>query len=406
MDFLTWLDHAFPLDFFDEHLAQRALRHLGYHEKWGLFSEDYAVQRGAEGRWYECLVYEIMLDLSLQTDLIRSVVRKGDDMQEPHIAMHPGQNGFFYSEKGNLTVRGNGQTIAEMDLLFVDSHGNMGFFEVITSAMGLKTFHDEVCYKKMLLGTLLGQKTVPFVLVSSIDVSQYASVQRIAEEPDCLVLITNPVEEMRDLIYEGSLRKRPERPGPNPKAVGLTPFCPENSFDYKEVHDENRERVVRTMLSARTDAGMDAIASVVNPLSKKIMLGTLDESGVRIMLHDRGVRIKDAVLSADDVVRCFCRVVIAFDIPAYTPVIYLKVRGKDEYLKMVLDAGGDLAFESKRTPAHTMAGFYEWLDAEKPPLHPRVAERYASLFFASPHEAPSLTGASSEPAGEARSPPA
>ncbi|MDD4255735.1 MAG: hypothetical protein PHP59_10235 [Methanofollis sp.] len=404
MDFLTWLDGTFPRDFFDETIAQRALRHLGYHEKRDLFSEDCPVRRGAEGSWYEFLVYEIMLDLSLRTDLVRSIVRKGDDMQEPHVAPHPGQNGFFYSEKGNLTVRGNGQTIAEMDLLFVDNHGNMGFVEVITSAMGLKTFHEEVCYKKRLLGTLLGQKTVPFVLVSSVDVSQYASIRRIAAEPDCLVLITNPVEEMRDLIYEGSLRKRPERPGPHPKAVSLTCFHPENSFDYREVHDGNRERVVRAMLSG-ADGGMDAIASVVNPLSKKIMLGTLDTFGVRTMLHDRGVRVKDAVLSADDVVRRFCRAVIAFDIPAYTPVVYFKMRGKDAYLKIVLDRGGDLAFESMRTPDRSMAGFYEWLDAEKPSLHPRVAERYASLFFPV-REAPPLTGVPSCPAGADHSPAA
>jgi hypothetical protein len=405
MDFLTWLDINFPRDFFDEDIAQRALRHLGYHEKWDLFSGDYALQRTAEGCWYEYLVYEIMLDLSLRTDLVRSIVRKGDDMQEPCLAPHPGQNGFFYSEKGNLTVRGNGQTIAEMDLLFVDNQGNMGFVEVITSAMGLKTFHEEVCYKKRLLGTLLRQKAVPFVLVSSVDVSQYASIQRIAAEPDCLVLITHPVEEMKDLIYEGSLRRRPERPGPHPKAVSLTRFCPTRPFDYRDIHDDNRERVVRAMLSG-ADGGMDAIVSVVNPLSKKIMLGTLDTFGVRTLLHDRGVRIKDAVLFADDVVGRFCRAVIAFDIPAYTPVIYFKARGKDEYLKIVLDAAGDLAFESMRTPDHSMAGFYEWLDDEKPPLHPRIAERYASLFFPT-QEAPSpLTGASSCPAGAYRSPPA
>lgn len=403
MDLLTWLDDAFPRDFFDENLAQKALRHLGYHEKWDLFSADYAVQRGAEGRWYEFLVYEIMLDLSLRTDLLRSIVGKGDDMPEPHVAPHPDQNGFFYSEKGNLTVRGNGQTIAEMDLLFVDNHGNMGFVEVITSVMDLKTFHEEVCYKKRLIGALLGQKTVPFVLVSSVEVSQYASIQKIAAEPDCLVLITNPVEEMRDLIYEGSLRRRPERPGPHPKSVALTRFRPENSFDYREIHDGNRERVVRAML-AGTDGGMDAIVSVVNPLSKKVMLGTLDRFGVRTMLHDRGIRIKDAVLSADDVIQRFCRAVIAFDIPAYTPVIYLKVKGKEAYLKIVLDAGGDLVFQDTRTPAYSMAGFYEWLDDEKPPLHPRVAERYASLFFPA-QEADTIAGASSCPAGAPHSPP-
>ena len=382
MDFLTWLDINFPRDFFDEDIAQRALRHLGYHEKWDLFSGDYALQRTAEGSWYEYLVYEIMLDLSLRTDLIRSIVRKGDDVQEPCLAPHPGQNGFFYSEKGNLTVRGNGQTIAEMDLLFVDDHGDMGFFEVITSAMGLKTFHEEVCYKKRLLGAMLGQTRVPFVLVSSVDVSQYTSIQKIAAEPDCLILITNPIEEIRDLIYEGSLRRRPEKRPLHPKVIDVTRITPGHSFDYREIHDGNRERVVRAMLSG-ADGGMTAVSSVVDPLSKKVMLGALNTAGGEAMLHDRGIRIKDAVLSADDVVRRFSRAVIAFDIPAYTPVIYLKVKGKEAYLKIVQDTSGDLVFQDTRTPNRSMEGFYDWLNADKPTLQVGVAERYASLFFQS-----------------------
>ncbi|QSZ66142.1 hypothetical protein RJ40_00810 [Methanofollis aquaemaris] len=380
MEFLDWLEDNFPRDFYDEAIAQRALRHLRNPEKWDLFSEDYVLQRTSEGRWYECLVYEILLELSLRTDTVRSVVRKGADAPGPHIRPHPGQNGFYYSEKGNLTVRGNGQTIAEMDLFFVDHHGNLGFFEVITSAMGLKEFHDEICYKKRLLGSMLGQETVPFVLVSSADVSGYSSIQQIISEPDNLVLITNPVEEIRDLIYEGSIRKRPTKSDPHPKFLDLARIGSGDAFDYRAVHDRNRERVVRAMLSSGDD-GMEAVSSVINPLSKKIMLGTLDEAGVEAMLHDRAVRIKDAVFGADDVNREFPRVVIAFDIPAYTPVIYLKVRGKEEYLKIVQAHSGDLVFQSTRTPARSMAGFYEWLNEEKPMVTAEVAESYASLFL-------------------------
>ncbi|QYZ78067.1 hypothetical protein E2N92_00790 [Methanofollis formosanus] len=380
MEFLDWLDDNFPRDFFDETIAQQALRHLRIPEKTELFAEDYVLQRTAEGRWYEFLVYEILLALSLRTDTLKAVVRKGADAQGPHIRPHSDQNGFYYSEKGNLTVRGNGQTIAEMDLFFVDHHGDLGFFEVITSAMGLKEFHDEISYKKMLLGSMLGQRRVPFVLVSSADVSRYSSIQQIAAEPDNLVLITDPIEEIRDLIYEGSIRKRPGKPAPHPKFLDLAGIRPGHAFDYRAIHDHNREQVVRAMLSGG-DGGMDALSAVVNPLSKKIMLGTLDDAGVEAMLHDRAVRVKDAVYDADDVNREFRRVVIAFDIPAYTPVIYLKVKGKEEYLKIVQNNSGDLVYQSKRTPTRSMEGFYEWLNEEKPLVSATVAESYASLFL-------------------------
>lgn len=380
MEFLDWLDKNFPRDFFDEAIALRALRHLYYHERWGLFSEDYALQRTCEGRWYEFLVYEIVRALALQTDTIQSIVRKGVDVRSPFIEPCPGQNGLYYSDKGDLTVRGNGQTIAEMDLMCLDRHGDLGFFEVITSAMDLQPFYDEVCYKKTLLASMLGQERVPFVLVSSVDVSRYKSIQKIASDPDSIILITNPVEEIRDLIYEGSLRRRPEKTVPHPKAIELDEIGSRASFDYQAVHDRNRERVVRAML-APENGGMETISSVINPISKKIMLGTLDHAGAEALFEEHEVRVKDAVISVDDLGRQFSRVVIAFDIPAYTPVIYLKVKGREEYLKVVLDTGGDLVYQGKRTPAPYMSGFYEWLDEEKPQVTAEVAERYASLFL-------------------------
>lgn len=380
MEFLDWLDENFPRDFYDEAIAHQALRHLQYHERRGLFSEDYALQRTCEGRWYEFLVYEIVRTLALQTDTIQSIVKKGADVQTSFIGPHPGQNGLYYSDKGDLTVRGNGQTIAEMDLMYVDGRGNLGFFEVITSAMDLQPFYDEIRYKKTLLASMLGQERVPFVLVSSVDVSRYSSIQKIAFDLDSLILITNPVEEIRDLIYEGSLRRRPKMPAPHPKAIDLDEISSRASFDYLAVHDRNRERVVRVML-APVNGGIETISSVINPISKKIMLGTLDDAGVEALFEEHEVRVKGTVISADDLVRQFSRVVIAFDIPAYTPVIYLKVKRKEEYLKVVLDMGGDLVYQGKRTPAPYMSGFYEWLDEEKPQVTAEVAERYASIFL-------------------------
>ena len=139
----------------DEYLALNATRHLGKSEQAKLFSPEIEKMRTAEGRWYEAIMYEMFLKMTLESDEIKALALKGVDV--PHISRQKiklGQNGLFYSRCGDITVRGNGQDLAEFDLLFIDKNNNVGFAEVVTSASDMKEFEQEM-FSEAFTGALM-----------------------------------------------------------------------------------------------------------------------------------------------------------------------------------------------------------------------------------------------------------
>ena len=123
LQMITWLNKNFSSLQPTRAIVMRALRHLRPADRKKLFSEDIPEMRTAEGRWFEAIVYEMILDLSLKTDLILAVVARGADGPSKVRRAQLGQNGLFYSNIGDIKVRGNGQDLAEVDLMLVDHTG-------------------------------------------------------------------------------------------------------------------------------------------------------------------------------------------------------------------------------------------------------------------------------------------
>ena len=71
--------------------------------------------RTAEGRWFEAIVYEMFLDIATRSNRIRFLAMKGADAPKKRDNVRIGQNGVFYSKYGDITIRGNGQDLAEFD---------------------------------------------------------------------------------------------------------------------------------------------------------------------------------------------------------------------------------------------------------------------------------------------------
>jgi hypothetical protein len=108
-----------------------------------------------------------------------------------------GQNGFLLFQQGDIVIRGNGQDLAEFDLLLVDHEGQVSFGEVVTTPSDLKEFETEIQYKKRLLGYLFNQKTVPFVLASSLDLSNYSVIRRLMKSSDNAIIHTISCEKIK-----------------------------------------------------------------------------------------------------------------------------------------------------------------------------------------------------------------
>lgn len=393
LQMITWLDKNFSSLQPTRAIIMRALRHLRPADRKKLFSKDIPEMRTAEGRWFEAIIYEMILDLSLQTDLILSVVARGADGPARVRRAQLGQNGLFYSNIGDIKVRGNGQDLAEVDLMLVDHTGALTFGEIITSPADLKEFEEEIHYKKQLLGYLYGQPTVPFLLISSVDISRTAVVRRLLKEPDNILLTTASCEDLKTLIRPRDLKRSPPRKIRHEKLISISDIAPRRPFDYKQLHDERMQSIINSVTS---DRGIEELRAPdeIPPIVKKVLFGGLYPSAVRMLDSRYPIRIKGKTYDPDAIQKQFSKVVLAVNLPEYKPIIYLRRRNKKEYLKMVPNnRSGGFKFESRRTPH--MAGFFLWLESVRPSIGAELTRELLDAFPAV--HAPGATTATQKP---------
>ena len=378
LQMITWLDKNFSSLQPTRAIIMRALRHLRPADRKKLFSKDIPEMRTAEGRWFEAIIYEMILDLSLQTNLILSVVARGADGPARVRRAQLGQNGLFYSNIGDIKVRGNGQDLAEVDLMLVDHTGALTFGEIITSPADLKEFEEEIHYKKQLLGYLYGQPTVPFLLISSVDISRTAVVRRLLKEPDNILLTTASCEDLKTLIRPRDLKRSPPRKIRHEKLISISDIAPRRPFDYKQLHDERMQSIINSVTS---DRGIEQLGTPdeIPPIVKKVLFGGLYPSAVRMLDSRYPIRIKGKTYDPDTIQKQFSKVVLAVNLPEYKPIIYLRRRNKKEYLKMVPNnRSGGFKFESRRTPH--MAGFFLWLESVRPSIGAELTRELLDAF--------------------------
>jgi len=377
---ITWLRDNFPESKPGTEISRKAVRHLKKNEKKQLFSDEISQMRAAEGRWYESLIYEQVLELSLKSPEIKYVVRKGADAPYPPVPIKPGQNGLFYSNRGDINIRGNGQDIAEVDLLIIDKNDQIGFAEIVTSSSDLKEFEEEVLYKKRLLGYLFGQITVPFILFSSVDISRSSIILRLTRETESVLIVTRTCEELKSSLNRSAIKGLARKPVIHKKLVDLVSLQPKRPFDYKRVHDLRRDKVMNAILSGEKIEQFNK-KDEIPPLSKKILFGALYPSGIKALMKDLSFSVKDKIYTSENIRKDFTKIILAVDLPGYEPIIYLRSRHKKEYLKVVQKKSGGFRAESKRTPR--MTGFFVWLESLEPVLGSRITRKYAESFMKS-----------------------
>jgi len=375
---LHWLNNNFNSVLPTKPLARKAVRHLKKKEKKQLFSPEISEMRAAEGRWYESLIYEVVLELAKDNQIIKWVIRKGADAPFPPIDVVLGQNGFYYSNRGDINIRGNGQDIAEVDLLIVDSDDQVCFCEVVTSASDLKELEEEVHYKKRLLGYLFGQAIVPFILFSSVDISRSSIMKRLVKETESVLIVTKSCEELKSFLKSSATKGVPRKPIRHSKHLSLEHLQPRRPFDYKKVHDLRRDRVIEKMMAGK-DLNELGSRDEIPPITKKVLFGALQPSGINALMKDRDVVIKDKKYTPEKVMKDFSKVIIAVDLPSFEPVIYVRLCNRKEYLKVVPKKSGGFRVESKRTPR--MTGFFLWLESMKPSVEASLAGKYREQFM-------------------------
>jgi hypothetical protein len=373
---IPWLNSNFKNFKPNAAIALNATRHMNKIERKKLFSPDIEPMRTAEGRWFEAIVYEMFLDISKKSDRIKYLARKGADAPRRREDVKLGQNGLFYSKYGDITVRGNGQDLAEFDMLLVDSDNHVAFAEVVTSPSDLKEFEQEIAFKKRLIGYLYDQKITPFLLVSSIDLSNYSVVKRLAKDKTNAIIHTSSCEEIKSILKHYRPRILYNNPENHPNLIPATDFPMKHLFDYKRYHDEVRTQIFGEIGNGG-DRKLPEITSQTGQLVKKVLYGGLFPQSVKLLCDSYGLTIKGRKIEFEDFSKYYSKAIIATDLPNYELIIYLRSRQKKEYHKMIQAKDGHFKFER---PTPSKVGFFLWLEAIQPSLGTRITHQLLESF--------------------------
>ena len=356
---IPWLNSNFKNFRPTAAIALNATRHMNQIERKKLFSPDIEPMRTAEGRWFEAIVYEMFLEIAKKSDTIKYLAMKGADAPHKREEVRLGQNGIFYSKYGDITVRGNGQDLAEFDLFLVDADNRVVFAEVVTSPADLKEFEQEIAFKKKLLGYLYAQKTTPFLLVSSFDLSNYSVVKRLAKDRSNAIIHTSSCEEIKALVKHYRPRILYNRPENHKKLIRATEIPVKNLFDYKRYHDDVRIRILSEINKLKPQKSFP-ISNQTGQLVKKVLYGGLYPQAIKTLCDSYGLTVKGKKISFEEFPKYYSKAVIATDMPGYELIVYLRYRQKKEYHKMVQAKDGHFKFER---PTPSRVGFFLWLES-------------------------------------------
>ena len=373
---IPWLNNNFRHFKPTAAIAINATRHMNKIERKKLFSPDIEPMRTAEGRWFEAIVYEMFLDISKKSDTIKYLARKGADAPDRRENVRIGQNGLFYSKYGDITIRGNGQDLAEFDMLLVDSDNHVAFAEVVTSPSDLKEFEVEIAFKKRLLGYLYGQKITPFLLVSSFDLSNYVVVKRLAKDKTNAIIHTSSCEQIKSLVKHYRPRIIYNLPENHPKLIKATDIPMKHPFDYKRYHDEVKNKLF-TDISRASGRIQPEITDQTGQLVKKVLYGGLFPPAIKAVCDTYGMTVKGRTITPEEFPNYYSKAIIATDMPGYELIIYLRSKQKKEYHKMIQMKDGHFKFERPTPPK---VGFFLWLETIQPTLGARATLQVLDAF--------------------------
>jgi len=358
-------------------IALNATRHMNHVERKKLFSPDIEPMRTAEGRWFEAIIYEMFLEISKKSDRIRYLARKGADAPKHRELARIGQNGIFYSKYGDIVIRGNGQDLAEFDLFLVTSNNEIAFAEVVTSPSDLKEFEEEIQYKKRLLGYLYKQKSVPFLLISSFDLSNYSVVKRLAKDKTNAIIHTSSCEQIKKLVKHYRPRILYTKPEDHGKLISATQLAFRQPFDYKKYHEEIKGRIF-SQIARGKEKGITANGVLpTDVLVKKVLYGALYPQAIKEVCEAYGMSVRGKKVEYSEFFRNYSKAIIATDLPGFELIFYLRSKSKKEYLKMVQVKDGHFKFERPTPPK---VGFFLWLETIQPTLGTRITLSLLKAF--------------------------
>lgn len=304
-------------------LILQATRHVSPTKKKNLFSSVPLIRGNAIGYLYESIVYEIIVRITQESDeFSRFILRRGD-VPGKFLAIRPslGQNGFFYSSSGELTVRGDGIDLGEIDSMLFDRQRNVLCAEAMVSKNNLGGLVKEIRYKKHLL-SLLFERTSEFVIASPEDVAHTSAGRQLTQEGGCYFARTAPFEELLSKLSLSEIQSYHPKPSNVGKGILARHIPVTKTFSYRRIHNERRASLINALASNASGELIEQ--SVAEPLLARIVVGQLDREAVRELTDSWSFTIGGSRIKPDAIRGRAHRVILVLGLPEMRPGLYFK----------------------------------------------------------------------------------
>eukprot|EP01090_Pellita_catalonica_P020022 TRINITY_DN6978_c0_g1_i1.p1 TRINITY_DN6978_c0_g1~~TRINITY_DN6978_c0_g1_i1.p1 ORF type:complete len:417 (+),score=57.90 TRINITY_DN6978_c0_g1_i1:142-1392(+) len=323
----------------------------------------------SQGRFYESLVFEALVDLSADkffSGIVKKQTKKRGRRKRGDTKQVRVLNGFCYdnSEAGNVIIRGAGQDLAEFDFVLLDNDSRICFGEISISQKSRKDidlFIKQIQYKRSLINELISQSQIPLILITVSDVAKLYC--RVGKLPDTY---TAAIDFDYDRLKNFTIPKQ-NRSGPRIQNLITieTIFQSHPPFDYQKRHNDLKKALIS---ASRSKKSITEIKSQIESvIVDKLIIGSVYRGpGLRACLA-QGVFLKEMPLDENTCCTCFSNTILAMNIPELRATLYMKVRRnflkKDKsklcYLKFGLQTSGEFKFE-RNIP--TFGGMFTRLD--------------------------------------------
>jgi hypothetical protein len=352
-------------------IVVQALRHLSDKKRRDLFSKNLIFRQMAFGQLYEAVIYERVLELTRQNQNFILVKKGGDAWSKNRIHSKLGQNGLFYDENGAIVARGNGQDLAEFDLLVMDKQGEIAFAEVKTSGNNLKELDKVIDYKKRLLEYFFSKPT-QFVLISCVELGNRPVVKRIMSKTSTFLTVTAALDELRTKLMFNDLSSLNLLQNHANGSVMLSTLKT-RKINYLHLHNQCRKEIINALKNNRRPAFRSN-----GWLIKRIIVGYLNESSAKRLFKEKGIIVSKERLTPERA-SVFPRAVLALRMPRLRPEIYLRLPNKRSYLKMGPITTSTFKFERNIRRENT--AFFDWLENAEPEIGPELLNKFMATYL-------------------------
>lgn len=306
-----------------------------------MMSDDESVSSNAKGIFLENYVYEYFKRSISNEDFIKFIIRKGKDAEAKEGKYSKRRkNGFAYSKKGLIFYRGNGQDLAEFDMLMLPEDKTIVLIEVTNSKLNLDGLTDEIKHKKSLIQSATGLAPV-VMFISPLDLHEKHPVREFAaEENNIFVHLKELPDLTRELITEFSTMNT--RSTVNNKLAGLDAIPLNPEFSYDRLVKENEENVIQQIAAGKSAYFIKR--GVKQNLVSNLFLFTLQVEKSKLLLDELTYFMRNDQISTETMRNCFSSIVVGLSLPYFRPTLYFKLKGRRHYLKFVPNGRDEFRF--------------------------------------------------------------